>query len=109
KRRWGLIGLLAGVAMGLGDMALFSFLGVVMRIGGHDVVAGGMGLFIVTYGVVGWVMGRLAEARTRAATDARTISAQLHALAASQHALLQSEKLAAIGRLRAGGAHAGRN
>jgi hypothetical protein len=32
------MGLLAGVVMGLGDMALFSVLGVEMRIGGHDVV-----------------------------------------------------------------------
>jgi hypothetical protein len=96
KRRWGLIGLLAGVVMGLGDMALFAFLGVELRIGGRDVVLGVMGLFIATYGVLGWVMGRLIEARKRAAADARTITAQLHALAASQHAPLQSARLAAI-------------
>jgi two-component system sensor histidine kinase HydH len=66
-------------------------------------------LFMATYGVLGFVIGKLMEARAQAREDARTIESQLRALEASRRVALQNEKLAAIGRLAAGIAHEVRN
>jgi signal transduction histidine kinase len=108
-RRWSLWGLLAGALMGLGDLLAFFAFGLEMRLAGRNVMTEVMILFIVTYGVLGFVIGKLMEARAQARADAQTIATQLHALEASQRHALQNEKLAAIGRLAAGIAHEVRN
>jgi signal transduction histidine kinase len=108
-RRWSLWGLLAGALMGLGDLLAFLSFGLQMHLGGRSVMTEVMILFIVTYGVLGFAIGKLMEARAHARADAQTIAFQLHALEASQRLALQNEKLAAIGRLAAGIAHEVRN
>lgn len=95
--------------MGMGDLMVFLSLGLEMRLAGRSVMTEVMILFMATYGVLGFVIGKLMEARTQAREDARTIASQLRALEASQRAALQNEKLAAIGRLAAGIAHEVRN
>jgi two-component system sensor histidine kinase HydH len=109
KRRWSIWGLFAGALMGMGDLTTFLTLGLEMRLAGRSVMTEVMILFMMTYGVLGFVIGKLMEARAQAREDARTIESQLHALEASQRVALQNEKLAAIGRLVAGIAHEVRN
>jgi len=109
KRCWSIWGLFAGALMGMGDLTAFLALGLEMRLAGRSVLTEVMILFMVTYGVLGFVIGKLMEARAQARADARTIESQLHALETSQRAALQNEKLAAIGRLAAGIAHEVRN
>jgi signal transduction histidine kinase len=108
-RRWSLWGILAGALLGLGDLLAFLSFGLEMRWGGRSVMTEVMILFIVTYGGLGFVIGKLMEARAHARADARTIASQLQALAASRRLAVQNEKLAAIGRLAAGIAHEVRN
>lgn len=109
RRRWSIWGLVAGALMGMVDLTAFLALGLEMRLAGRSVMTEVMILFMVTYGVLGFVIGKLMEARAQAREDARTIASQLRALEASQRVALQNEKLAAIGRLSAGIAHEVRN
>ncbi|MGE0827042.1 MAG: nitrogen regulation protein NR(II) [Candidatus Binatia bacterium] len=108
-RRWSIWGLLVGALLGLGDLTAFLALGLEMRLAGRSVMTEVMIVFMLTYGVLGFVIGKLLEARAQARADAQTITSQLHALEASQRLALQNEKLAAIGRLAAGIAHEVRN
>lgn len=95
-------GLALGLAVGGLDYVLFRVLGIEMHLAGRPATLGVGLFFAASYAALGFVGGRLVEAR-------RTIARQLEALEASQRQALENEKLAAIGRLAAGVAHEVRN
>ena len=100
---------LTGAAIGLFDFALMVALDANMMILGRDATNVMGVLFVVPYGLLGWAVGGLAQARARSERDRDTIARQLRDLERAQRALVQEEKLAGIGRLAAGVAHEVRN
>jgi two-component system sensor histidine kinase HydH len=103
------LGAAAGLALGLADTWLLTLGGVEMRLGGRDAAALVGLTFASSCTLLGWLAGRLAMARARLRAGAETIRRQQAALAASERAAFENEKLAAIGRLAAGIAHEVRN
>jgi len=108
-RRWDWIGAAGGFLLGVMDTCLLYLFGVEMSIGGAQGVWLVGGTFTFNTTLLGWLAGRLAVAGAAARRDADTIRAQREALAASERAALQNEKLAALGGLAAGIAHEVRN
>src|SRR4030095_8643719 len=107
--RFGPWGALAGFALGAVDTALLVASGVEMTLAGRNATLLVGATFTSSFALLGFLSGSLAAARARARADAATIRGQQEALAASQRAAFENEKLAAIGRLAAGIAHEVRN
>jgi two-component system, NtrC family, sensor histidine kinase HydH len=108
-RRWDLYGGLAGLALGALDTAILLASGVEMTVGGRSATLAVGAIFGSSFGALGFLIGRLVRARARARADSHTIARQLAELEQTHAAWLQSEKLAALGRLAAGIAHEVRN
>ncbi|MEZ4453393.1 MAG: ATP-binding protein [Nannocystaceae bacterium] len=101
-RRAPLFGALVGLSVGLFDYVFFRAIGVTMRLGDADATLVVCALFAATYGVLGYLTGRLAAAQAALRASAALVRE-------SQRRALHSEKLAAIGQLAAGVAHEVRN
>ncbi len=65
KRRlsWAWIGVLAGLAVSLGDGAVFIALGLEMKLGTRDPTVLMVGTYVLTIAFLGYVAGSLYEAR----------------------------------------------
>ena len=100
NRPW--IGFALGLALGACDLVVLSSIGVEMRHGEIDMMLPVMGVFTLTFGALGYAIGRLLEARNQ-------IRHQLVALEDAQRQALEFEKLASIGRMAASVAHEVRN
>lgn len=109
-RRWDWIGAALGLASSLFDIALFARFGLDLD-ALTSALAGWAGLasFVIGYVALGFVVGRLVIARARILADKERIAAQLALLEETRARVVQSEKLAALGRLAAGIAHEVRN
>jgi signal transduction histidine kinase len=96
-RPWRWWGLALGLAVGVGDYALTVSLGADFRVAGRDLTILVLEGMLLGFALFGWFLGRLVEERARARRHAATIEQQLNELERAQRALVEREKLAAVG------------
>jgi len=107
--KYALRGLAIGVLVALSDFMMLGLFNVQFTINGESALWIAGPFLTSTFAILGYVAGKLYEAKKNLTLQTEIIQRQLQALEASQEKTLQYEKLASIGRLSAGVAHEVRN
>jgi len=107
--KYALRGLAIGVLVALSDFIMLGLFSVEFTINGESALWIAGPFLTSTFAILGYVAGKLYEAKKNLTLQTEIIQRQLQALETSQEKTLQYEKLASIGRLSAGVAHEVRN
>jgi two-component system, NtrC family, sensor histidine kinase HydH len=107
KLRWW--GAVAGLALGTLDIVLAHVLHVEFLIGGRDIAFFVFVYLAGTFGVFGWMFGRLLEAIAAERHAIARVKAQAETIAEARVQIAHTEKLATLGQLASAIAHEIRN